>query len=44
MDESELLIIVDEAGSRCPPGERRVCGLIHARAQESLDVLRDIGE
>ena len=44
LDESELLMIVNAAGSHCPAGQQRICALIHARAQESLDVQRDIGQ
>ena len=44
LDESELLVIVDNSKLHCRPGDQRICGLVHARAQESLDALRNVSE
>jgi hypothetical protein len=44
LDEDDLLHISDNAEAHCPAGEKRICGLIHARAQKSLDDQREISE
>lgn len=44
LDEDDLLHITDNSKSRCPTGEERICGLVHARAQESLDKQREMSE
>ena len=44
LDEDELMRIADDSKSRCPTGEKRLCGLVHARAQDSLDEQRDASE
>ncbi len=44
LDENELLVIVDNSKLHCRAGDRRICGLVHARAQESLDALRNVSE
>jgi hypothetical protein len=44
LDENELLAIADNSKVHCPVGEKRICGLIHARAQESLDTIGNVIE
>lgn len=44
LDEDDLLHIADNSKLHCPTGENRICGLIHAKARESLDKLRDVSE
>jgi hypothetical protein len=44
LDEDDLLHVIDNSKSHCPAGESRICALIHARAQESLDKQRDASE
>jgi hypothetical protein len=44
LDEDDLLHIADNSKSRCPAGQKRICGLVHARAQESLDKQREESE
>ncbi|MBZ5659074.1 MAG: hypothetical protein LAO08_01600 [Acidobacteriia bacterium] len=44
LDESELLVMVDNSKLHCRAGDRRICGLVHAKAQESLDTLRNVSE
>jgi hypothetical protein len=44
LDEDELLAIADNSKSHCPTGENRICSLVHARAQDSLDAQRDASE
>jgi hypothetical protein len=44
LDESELLLIVDNAKLHCRAGDGRICGLVFAKAQASLDTLRDLSE
>jgi hypothetical protein len=44
LDEDELLFIADNSKSHCPEGEKRICSLVHARAQDSLDAQRDASE
>ena len=44
LDENDLLSIFDNAKSQCPAGQQRICGLVLARAQESLDVLGNVSE
>ncbi len=44
LDENDLLAIFDHAKSHCPAGQQRICGLIRARAQESLDTLGNVSE
>ena len=40
LSEDELKVIVENSAFRCPAGEKRLCGLVSARASESLDELR----
>ena len=44
LDEDDLLHLTDNSKSRCPAGQNRICKLIHARAQESLDKQREMSE
>jgi hypothetical protein len=44
LDENDLLHLTDNSKSRCPTGQSRICKLIHARAQESLDKQREMSE
>jgi hypothetical protein len=44
LDEDDLLHITDNSKSRCPAGQQRICSLVHARAQESLDKQREMSE
>lgn len=44
IDEDDLLAIANSSKVRCPAADKRICGLIHAKAQESLDNLRDMNE
>jgi len=44
LDEDDLLHLTDKSKSRCPTGQNRICRLIHARAQESLDKQREMSE
>ena len=44
LDEDDLLHLTDNSKSRCPTGQNRICKLIHARAQESLDKQREMSE
>jgi hypothetical protein len=44
LDEDDLLHLTDNSKSRCPAGQNRICSLIHARAQESLDKQREMSE
>lgn len=44
LDENELLLIVDNSKLHCRAAEKRICGLVHARAQESLDTIGNVIE
>ena len=44
LDEDDLLHLTDNSKSGCPAGQNRICRLIHARAQESLDKQREMSE
>lgn len=44
LQESELLAIVDNSKLHCRARDRRICGLVHTRAQDSLDMLRNVSE
>ena len=44
LDENELLVIAENSKWRCRAGENRICSLVHAKAQDSLDMLRNVSE
>ncbi len=44
IDENDLLVIAYYSKTRCPAAEKRLCGLIHTKAQATLDSLREESE
>jgi hypothetical protein len=44
IDENDLLVIADTSKTHCPAGQRRLCSLVHTKAQSTLDKLRDESE